>query len=310
MSHPSLHRRPRLLAVAMLAAATGLAGTTLVAAPAQAAATRPSGPRNVAVTNPSAGTVKVSWAAPASTGGSPITRYTIGWSTGQMGGGGQVGPAARSYSFHDFARGTFTFSVWATNAVGDSTHVAKQFTVTKGGLAPSIAASATHLTAGSTLALSGKGYPGSWLTLERAFPGGTWRALPNSIQAASTGAWRTTMKVTNTASYRIRGGSGAVSVGTKVVVGSRMTLTATNTAGRAYTLAGTVYPASAGQVVTLSTKGADGTYSTLTTVTTDATGHWSRAHTFAEAATYSLRAVSTATTRNAAGTATLSVPVS
>jgi len=294
----------------MLLAATGLAGTALVAAPAQAAATRPSGPRNVTVSNPSAGTVKVAWAAPASTGGSRITRYTIGWSTGQMGGGGQVGPAARSYSFHDFAKGTFTFSVWATNAVGDSTHVSRSFTVTRGGLAPSIAASTAKLTAGSTLTLFGKGYPGSWLTLERAFPGGVWSALANSIQAASTGAWRTTVNVKNTASYRIRGGSGAVSTGTKVVVSNRMTLTGTNTAGRAYTLAGTVYPAVAGQVVTLASKGSDGTYSTLTTRTTDATGHWSWDHTFPAAGTYALRAVSTATSRNAAGTATLSLPVS
>jgi hypothetical protein len=309
VSHRTSHRRPRLLAVVLLAAATGLAGTALVAAPAQAAATRPSGPRSVTVANPSAGTVKVSWAAPASTGGSPITRYTIGWSTGQAGGGAQTGAAARSYSFHDFPKGTFTFSVFATNAVGDSTHVSKQFTVTTGGLAPSIAASATRLTAGSTLTLSGKGYAGSWLTLERALPGGAWTALPNSIQAASTGAWHTTLTVKNTASYRIRGGSGAVSAGRKVVVANRMTLTATNTAGRTYTLAGTVYPGSAGQVVTLATKGADGTYSTLTTVTTDATGHWSWNHTFA-AATYDLRAVSTATTRNAAGTAILSLPVS
>jgi hypothetical protein len=300
----------RLLAVVMLAASTGLAGTALVAAPAQAAATRPSAPRNVTVSNPSAGTVKVTWATPASTGGSPITGYAIGWSTGQMGGGDQVGPAARSYSFHDFAKGTFTFSVWATNAIGDSTPASKQFTVTQGGLAPSITASASKLVAGSTLTLSGNGYPGSWLTLERAFPGGTWRALPNSIQTGSTGAWRTTLKVVNTASYRIRGGSGAVSAGRKVVVVNRLTLTATNTAGRAYTLAGTVYPASAGQVVTLSTKGTDGTYSTLATATTDATGHWSRAHTFPAAATYDLRAVSTATTRNAAGTVTRSVPVS
>ena len=45
-------------------------------------------------------------------------------------------------------------------------------------------------------------------------------------------------------------------------------------------------------------------------VTTDATGHWSRPHTFPAAATYVLRAVSTATTRDAAGTVTLSVPVS
>lgn len=310
MSHRTSRRHPRLLALVMLAAAAGLVGTALVDAPAQAAATRPSGPRNVTVTNPSAGTVKVTWAAPASTGGSPITRYSIGWSTGQMGGGAQVGAAVRSYSFHDFAKGTFTFSVWATNAVGDSTHVSKQFTVTQGGLAPSIVASASKLPAGSTLTLSGKGYPGSWLTLERAFPGAAWKALANSIQAGSTGAWRTTMKVTNTASYRIRGGSGAVSAGTKVVVANTLTITATNTTGRAYTLAGKVYPASAGQVVTLSTKGTDGTYSTLATVTTDATGHWSRAHTFPEAATYVLRAVSTATTRNAAGTVELSVAVS
>ena len=305
---PHLTFRPiRLLATALLTATVGTAALTV---PAQAAITVPSAPRSFAVAQTAAGTVKVTWSAPSSDGGSAITSYNVGFSAGQWGNGTTVGPTARSVVFGDLAKGTYTFSAWATNAKGDGPHVSKSFTVTTGAPAPSIAVSATTVVAGGSLTLHGLGYPNSYLTLERKLPGRSYVAIGDGVQTDADGAWTNTRTVKNTASYRIRGGSGAVSAGKTVTVKSRVTLTATRTGTRAYTLSGTVYPALASQVVTLTTRQADGSWYTLGTVKTDSTGAWSYARTYSAARTYTFRATAAATTVNAAGSATMDVPVS
>lgn len=65
------------------------------------------------------GQVTVSWTAPADNGGSPITGYQV-----QQGSSGtpiSVSAAATSYTFTDLTNGTeYTFTVKATNAIGDS----------------------------------------------------------------------------------------------------------------------------------------------------------------------------------------------
>ena len=64
--------------------ATSAAGTGPSSAPRVAVtpATVPTAPRTVSATSPKAGTVKVNWLAPASTGGAPVSSYTARvWST-------------------------------------------------------------------------------------------------------------------------------------------------------------------------------------------------------------------------------------
>ena len=87
-----------------------------------------------------------------------------------------------------------------------------------------------------------------------------------------------------------------------------MDLTATRTATRTYRLAGTVLPAHQDQAVALALKRSDGSWAALVSVHTDANGHWSYKRTYAAHA-WTFRARSAATTRNAAGSAALSVTV-
>ncbi len=108
---------PRVLAVALLL-------TVLVHATPAHAATRPSAPRSVTAT-PLDRAVKVSWAAPASTGGSRITAYAVqrrnstsaAWVTVKFTAGG-----ARAWTETGLVNGRrFYYRVLARNAVGTGT---------------------------------------------------------------------------------------------------------------------------------------------------------------------------------------------
>ena len=108
---------PRVLAVALLL-------TVLVHATPAHAATRPSAPRSVTAT-PLDRAVKVSWAAPASTGGSRITAYAVqrrnstsaAWVTVKFTAGG-----ARTWTETGLVNGRrFYYRVLARNAVGTGT---------------------------------------------------------------------------------------------------------------------------------------------------------------------------------------------
>jgi len=62
--------------------------------------------------------------------------------------------------------------------------------------------------------------------------------------------------------------------------------------------------------VDIATRRSDGTYAALATVHTGPQGTWSYRHTYPSVRTYTFRALSAATTRNAANSVTLAVPVS
>jgi hypothetical protein len=302
---------------AALVVSTGLAGGLALlpvaadAAQVPAAATAagtPSVPRHVAAAQTAPGKVTVTWDAPTSEGSSAITGYDVGWSTGQSGSGTTVDGAERSATFVEMSKGTFTFSVAAVNGSGQGTRASVTATVTTGAPAPTSAVSAATITAGSPVTVSGKGTASTWVDVERALPGKPWTWL-GSTEVATDRTFAFTRTPPYTATYRVVGASGARSVARKVVVRNRVDLAATRTGTRTYRLAGTVFPAKDGQAVALASKQADGTWAALATVHTDAKGHWSYQRTYA-ARTWTFRARSAATTRNAAGSAVLAVPVS
>jgi len=95
-------------------------------------ATLPSAPTGIIVTQ-SGGKVTVTWGAPASDGGSPITGYKV--LRGELAGAltviGTVGPSATSYVDGDAKAGrTYHYTVVAMNAVGDGTAPAETLVAT------------------------------------------------------------------------------------------------------------------------------------------------------------------------------------
>lgn len=312
MPHP--HRRTRAITSCLtLLVAAGLAGGIAVApasasvSVAQVAAATPSAPTSVTAGQTGAGRVTVTWKAPTDEGSSPITGYDVGFSAGQWGNGRTVAAADRSAAFVELAKGSYTFFVTAVNSAGQGKQVSVPVTVTTGAPAPTMAVSATTLTAGGRLTVSGRGAPDTEVGLERALPGRAYVPI-GSIVVDGTGSYTDTRTVRNTATYRVRGASGATRAGVRVVVRNRMDIAATRTAVRTYRLSGTVFPARDGQLVSLGTRRADGSYASLASVRTDATGHWSYKRTYA-AGTYTFRARSAATTLNAPKAVTLTVAV-
>jgi hypothetical protein len=302
---------------AALVVSTGLAGSLALlpvgadAAQVPAVATTagtPSVPLHVAAAQTAPGTVTVTWDAPTSEGSSAITGYDASWSTGQSGFGKSVDATERSATFVEMSKGTYTFSVDAVNAVGHGAAASVRATVTTSPPAPTSAVSATTIIAGSPVTVSGTGTPSTFVDVERALPGKPWTWLGNT-EVGTDRTFAFTRSPKYTATYRVVGAGGARSVARQVVVRNRVDLAATRTATRTYRLAGTVFPAKDGQAVALSSKRADGTWAALATVHTNASGHWSYQRTYA-ARTWTFRARSAATTRNAAGSAVLAVPVS
>ena len=281
------------------AAQVALAGASLTGTP--------SVPRQVTAEQTAAGKVTVTWDAPTSEGSSAISGYDVGWSTGQSGGGMSVAATERSATLVEMPKGTFTFWVAAVNGVGSGPRVSLKRTVTKGAPAPTSAVSTGTVTAWRHVTISGTGTAGTWVDLERALPGEPFVWM-TSTQVDHTGSFAFTRAPHNTATFRVVGASGAHSVARTVVVRNRLDLTATRTATRTYRLAGTVSPAHDGQAVALAFKRADGSWAALVRVHTNANGHWSYERTYA-ARSWTFRARSAATTRNAAGSAALSVAV-
>ena len=307
------HRSRTAVCAAALVVSTALVGgATLAPASAltaQAGTTTPSKPLKFSAKQTGPGEVTLRWSKPANAATSHITSYAPGYSGGEWGNGTSVGPGQHSVVFRDLAKGALTFSVLAFSGDTMGARASAKLTVSPGAPAPSAAVSRTTLVAGGKLRVSGKGAIDSGVTLERAFPGKAYKYV-SYVQTDATGHYAFSQKVSATATWRVRGGSGAVSRGHKVVAKNAVTLGAVRTAARTYTLSGTVAPAVAGQAVTLATRRSDGTYAALATVHTGRLGKWSYQHTYPSVRTYTFRARSVATTRNAANSVTLAVPVS
>jgi hypothetical protein len=311
---PSASRPRRLASLCVLALSLGAGGVAVAASPALASTVSmpaktsilASVPLHVTASQTGAGEVTIRWSAPARAGSSPITSYGVGYSGGEWGNGEEVPSTARSDVFTHLANGPYTLSVGAVTAAGWGARVYVPVTVT-GLKTPTQTVSRTAVTAGSTLTISGQGSPGARLTLDRALPGQRFRPLA-TVTADTRGHYARTLTVTSTATYRSRGVTGLVSPAHKVVAQNRMSLAAARTAFHRYTLSGTVYPARKGQLVKVSYLNG-GRYSTLASVATDKHGRWSYRHTYNFTKTYTFKAVSAATTRNASKAVTLRVAV-
>jgi hypothetical protein len=88
-----------------------------------AAATVPTAPLNLAAAGAKGKGVQLSWSAPSSDGGAPVTSYTVYRSTG--GGAEQAVATVSAASYKDTATtkgATYTYTVTATNSAGESPH--------------------------------------------------------------------------------------------------------------------------------------------------------------------------------------------
>ncbi len=96
-------------------------GTSPVSSPSAAVtpATVPGAPTIDSAT-PGSGSVMLTWSAPADDGGSPVTGYHV-----SVGGGGTTDLGnVTSYTVTGLTNGTsYTFTIWATNAIGDGATV-------------------------------------------------------------------------------------------------------------------------------------------------------------------------------------------
>ncbi|GAA2743097.1 hypothetical protein GCM10009868_15550 [Terrabacter aerolatus] len=295
--------------------AAGPATASTVATPSattlQTVAAAPSVPLHATAVLTGPGQVKVTWTAPSSAGSSPITGYSVTYSTGQSGGGQGVSSTARTAVFNGLQTGstTYTFSVWATNAAGDGPRVTFPLSVVAVPTSrPTQTVSRTTATGGDHLTISGRGNPGARLTIERALPGQAYKTIA-AVKVDAAGHYADTITVLRTATYRTRGATGLLSRTNTVVVHNRMVFTAVRDGFRTYTLGGQTLPAVKGQRVKLYNKNVNGTYSLLAIVLTDQYGRWSFTHRYNFTRTYTFKAVSVATPFNASAAALLSVRV-
>ena len=320
MPHPLHLRRSRTACLAALVATAGLsggvalvpasAGATPVAAVASAG-TVPSAPLGVTARQTAAGQVTMTWRPPTTAGSSPITSYEPGFSAGQFGNGRSVAATERSVVFGNLTKGSYSFSVAAASDAGWGARVFVPVRVTTSApaeRAPVVTVSESGVVSGSSLTISGTSTPGTTLSLERALPGGSYRWFAG-ITTDRTGAFTDTRVVRYTAYYRIRTETGVLSTAHRVAVRNRMEMAAASTGPLAVTLSGTVYPVSPGQSVRLAWLQADGTFTRLADVVTDANGHWAFPRDYRTARTMTFRATSAATTANTAGSTTLDVEV-
>jgi len=144
----------------------------------------PDRPTNVAAAATD-GQVAVSWTAPANSGGSPITGYTI---TASPGGATVTTSGATSATVTGLSNGTaYTFTVTATNAIGTSAASAPSAPVTPN--SPPNPPTNVHATAGDTTATVNWTAPAN----SNAVTGYTVTASPGGQSANTTGA--TTVQV-------------------------------------------------------------------------------------------------------------------
>lgn len=278
---------------------------------ASASSALPSVPLRVTATLVGPGRVKVAWAAPSSAGSTPVTGYVVTYLTSQSGGGQGVGATARTAEFTglETTRYTYSFAVWASNAAGDGPRVTVPLTVpTPPVTTPTQTVSRTTLVTGDRLTISGRGKPGTRVTIDRALPGRAFIALA-TVTVDSAGRYTHTTTPRFTATYRTRTAAGLVSKATKVVAQNRLSLGATRQAFRTYAVGGLVLPAVKGQRVNLYATNASGSYVLLGVRYTDVNGRWSFSHRYSATRTYAFKAVSVATAVNASGAKLLSVVV-
>jgi hypothetical protein len=301
----SVRARRRSLGVLAVVLAVLGALFSVGAADACACGGPPTVPLNVVASQTNTGEVTITWDAPASAGDSAITHYVAGWNGTDAGFGEELAADAASDTLTGLTPGTYTFWVFAKNDQGDGPRAEVSLTVA--GADPTLKVSRTSQTAGGTVELSGIWEAGQQLSLERALPGHAWSSIA-VFTVNDSKLYSRTLEVSRTASYRMRSTGDRLSAARKVTVQNLVKLAASRKAFRTYRLSGKVYPAVEGQTVRLYVA-RNGGYASLKTVHTTETGYFRYKHRYAATDTFTFKAVSHSTPRNAPGRRVIEVAV-
>ncbi len=105
-------------------------GTPTASASPTAAPQPPTEPLNVAASQTGPNSATISWAPPASPGGSAITGYDVGLATANQGNGASYSSTTRTVTFDNLVVGiTYTLSVAATNTDGPGPRIFRDVTI-------------------------------------------------------------------------------------------------------------------------------------------------------------------------------------
>ncbi|GAA4933472.1 M4 family metallopeptidase [Actinoplanes utahensis] len=268
----------------------------------------PAEPNNLTVIPEGAGVATLAWEPPTSQAGTStrtgyVVRVTPGTET-------KLKASAQTHTVSGLdPRQTYTFSVHATSKAGDG--AAK--TVTIAPATASLSLSATVITDGQAVTLSGKVLQGSspiantTATLEQLAAGSSTWVRVSSVQLYSNGAWQASVRPTVTTAYRLRfdGRAGiwpATSPAPWIAVRyavSAKPATATPKAGQKITIGGSGRPVRAGTLVTLQ-HAVGGRWVDLATTRMYSNGAYSFSRAFTRG-TWTLRVVVAGGTQNATG---------
>ncbi|WP_460816904.1 fibronectin type III domain-containing protein [Nocardioides korecus] len=260
----------------------------------------PGVPQHLVATQTGVGRVTLTWDDPVSHGDSALSTFETSWSGGQFGSGDSVPAGTRTETFTGLGTGRYTFGVAAANLAGPGPRATTQPQLVLGA-APALQPSSGQLVYGQRLGFTGLAKPGSRVAVERALPGGPFRTLA-TVTASSTGSFRVPASTpTSSASYRARTVGGQPGDAGIVSVASRVTAAATRVGTRTYRLHGSIAPARANQLVTVSAVKGSGSSRRIGTARTDRSGSWNLRYRFPSTGTWTVTAVSAATRALEAG---------
>jgi hypothetical protein len=199
--------------------ATNAQGSSPFSAPSNSvtpqAPTVPGAPTNVsAIAGDSS--ASVSWTAPASDGGSPITSYTVTTFTGGAPAGITATAGGNSTTVFPLTNGVaYTFSVHATNALGNGPESAQSAPVTPAGvIAPDVALSMT----GPASVIAGGNAVYSLVITNLGPTNAPGVTLSDSVTGATVSSVATTQGTCTTVATNINCNLGAVAAGKSVTI--------------------------------------------------------------------------------------------